>query len=149
MGINFVTVLFALVPLLGLLLLPAALVTALQVWLCRKSLRLGLILPGISLCLSVIMALQLAMFSAFTAGNVMAGGGTLKVTDENGTVIQEEVIAQPEQKVEFHPKTGLAAGAVFLVFNIPTIVFGGIWLHFMERQATREDLKRMRIEDLE
>ena len=40
-------------------------------------------------------------------------------------------------------------GAVFLVTNIPTAVFGGIWLHYKGRRDTLEALKRMRIEDLE
>ena len=38
---------------LFVLMLPIALLVALQVWLCRKSTRLGLILPGISLALSL------------------------------------------------------------------------------------------------
>ena len=35
--------------------LPIALMVALQVWLCKKSLKLGLILPCISLALSLIL----------------------------------------------------------------------------------------------
>ena len=41
-----------------------------------------------------------------------------------------------------------AAGVIFLATNIPTAVFGGIWLHYKGRRDTMEDLKRMRIEDL-
>lgn len=33
--------------------------------------------------------------------------------------------------------------------NILTIVFGGIWLYFKSRRDVIDDLKRMRIEDLE
>ena len=36
----------------------------------------------------------------------------------------------------------------FLVSNIPTVVFGGIWLHYKGRRDTQDDLKRMRVEDL-
>ena len=35
-----------------------------------------------------------------------------------------------------------------LVSNIPTVVFGGIWLHYKGRRDTQDDLKRMRVEDL-
>ena len=42
----------------------------------------------------------------------------------------------------------LMLGVVFLVSNIPTLIFGGIWLHFKNRRDLREDMKRMRIEDL-
>ena len=43
----------------------------------------------------------------------------------------------------------LVIGILFPVTNIPTVVFGGIWLHYKGRRDTYEDLKRMRIEDLE
>ena len=43
-------------------LLPVALVVALQVWLCRKSLRLGLILPALSLLFSLVIVFSLAAF---------------------------------------------------------------------------------------
>ncbi len=144
--------------------LPIALMVALQVWLCKKSLKLGLILPCISLALSLILVLSMATFSTLTvtAGNTMVtpigGGATQSPAQEDYIEIpaQEEdyveVPAQegvPRQKTEFHPQTLLAVGVVFLVSNIPTVVFGGIWLHYKGRQDTLEDLKRMRIEDLE
>ena len=37
---------------------------------------------------------------------------------------------------------------MLLVSNIPTVVFGGIWLHYKGRRDTQDDLKRMRVEDL-
>ncbi len=41
-----------------------------------------------------------------------------------------------------------AAGGVFLVANIPTVVLGGIWLHYKTRQDLREEMKRMDLQDL-
>ena len=137
---------FGLVFYLFILLLPVALLVALQVWLCRKNVKLGLILPGLSLALSLLLTLSLVVFSAV---NMEVGGGSIRVMDENGNVIQEEIIEPPERKVEFHPRTLMASGVVFLVSNIPTAVFGGIWLHYKGRRDTYEDLKRMQIEDLE
>ena len=71
----------------------------------------------------------------------------MRVADENGQVVQiePEVIGEPQ------PVPGAMRNAVlvFLVTNIPTVVFGGIWLHYKGRRDTYEDLKRMRIEDLE
>ncbi len=137
---------FGLIFYLFILLLPVALLVALQVWLCKKGPRLGLILPSLSLALSLVMVFSIAAFSAV---NGTVGGGGLRVTDENGNVIQEEVIpAQPEQKTEFASNTLIAVGLVFLVTNIPTAVFGGIWLHYKGRRDTAADLKKMRIEDL-
>lgn len=121
-----------------ILLLPAGLLVLLQVLLCRKGKGLGLILPGISLTLSLLIVFSIAAF-----GRVV--GGNLQLTDENGNVIQEEIIEAPPVKAG----EVLAVGLVFLAANIPTVVFGGIWLHYKGRRETVEDLKRMRIEDLE
>ena len=136
---------YALVFYLFILLVPVALLIALQVWLCRKNVKLGMILPALSLTLSLLLTLSLVVFGAF---NMSSGGGNVRVTDENGNPVQEEIIVS-ERRMEFHPRTLIAAGVVFLVTNIPTAVFGGIWLHYKGRRDTQEDLKRMRIEDLE
>ena len=131
---------FGLVFYLFILLLPIALLVALQVWMCKKGKWLGLVLPGISLVLSLILVSSIAAFTT-------VGGGSMRVADENGQVVQiePEVIGEPQ------PVPGAMRNAVlvFLVTNIPTVVFGGIWLHYKGRRDTYEDLKRMRIEDLE
>ena len=46
MAMASVAGIFGLIIYLFVLMLPIALLVALQVWLCRKSTRLGLILPG-------------------------------------------------------------------------------------------------------
>ena len=154
---------FGLILWLFFLLVPIALLIALQAWLCRKSLKLGLILPGLSLALSLLLVFSVAAFSLL---NGQTSGGTLTLT-ENGQVVQQTVTedgvttvydgegniidqyeepgAQPE------PITPAAVGTVvvlFLVSNIPTVVFGGIWLHYKNRRDFQEDLKKMKIEDL-
>jgi hypothetical protein len=123
---------------LFVIMFPIGLLVLLQVWLCKKSVRLGLILPGISLVLSMVLVFSMAAFGRI-------GGGALRVTDENGNVIQEETIKAPPIKAG----EVVAVGLVFLVSNIPTVVFGGVWLHYKGRKDTLDDLKRMRIEDLE
>ena len=123
-------------------LLPFALLVVLQVWLCRKSARLGLILPVLSLLLSVVLVFSLVVLQRAT------GRSTITVTDETGQVIQQ----WEEENVSGGISVGetiAASVVVFLVTNIPTVVFGGIWLHYKGREDTREDLKRMRIQDLE
>lgn len=121
--------------------LPIALLVALQVWLCRKSLKLGLILPALSLALSLLLALTVGASLMLTRA-----GGTLTVRDEvTGEIIQQENF---ESDVYTNPAALVGAGVLFLVANIPTAVFGGIWLHCKGRRDTLEDLKKMRIEDL-
>lgn len=120
------------------LLLPVALLVVLQVWLCRKSRKLGLILPVLSLVVSLLLVLSLGVFQRI-------GGGAMRVTDEYGNVVQEEYI---EAKPITPGDIGALAG-MFLVSNIPTVVFGGIWLYYKNRRDFKDDLKRMKIEDLE
>ena len=116
---SIMTILFVLPVVLLSMLLPLALVVALQVWLCRKGKWLGLILPAITLAMSLMICLSVVGFSAVT------GGGSVQVTDGHGNIV------------------------VFLVFNVPTLVLGGIWLYYKNRREWKEDLKKMNIQDLE
>lgn len=139
---------------LFMFMLPIALLVALQVWMCRKGKWLGLILPGISLALSLVMAFSMAAFSTLTVGgNTMVSGGAVQVPAQEEDYVespaQEGVSRGEREKTEFHPEGLITAGVLFLVMNIPTVVFGGIWLHYKGRRDTLEDLKKMRIEDLE
>ena len=68
---------FGLLIWLAFLLVPIALLIVLQVWLCKKSLKLGLILPALSLCLSLLMVFSLASFTSFSGGgSLVLEGGT-------------------------------------------------------------------------
>ena len=155
-GTGLLIGMFGLVFYLFILVLPIALLVALQVWLCRKGRWLGLILPGISLALSLVMVLNVAAFSTMS-GTVTVGGGANFVTSsgEEVPVQQGEYVEVPAQESspggerKFPVNTVIAVGGLFLVMNIPTVVFGGIWLHYKGRRDTLEDLKRMSIEDLE
>lgn len=142
-------------------LVPIALLIALQVWLCRKGTRLGLILPILSLLVSLMMVFSMGAFT-------MVGSNGTQRLEQDGTLVQEwitkdgivtvydgegNVIDQyPDPNHEANSQlTRNALGAlviVFLVTNIPTVVFGGIWLHYKGRRDTLDDLERMRIEDL-
>lgn len=149
-----------------LILVPIALLVVLQVWLCRKGKWLGLILPVLSLLMSLLLVFSIG---AFTSLNTQIGG---RVTlEEDGTVVESRVYEDGMVSVydgngnliDQYPDPnagddsrdeGLTSGALgamaglFLVSNIPTVVFGGIWLHYKGRRDTQDDLKRMRVEDL-
>ena len=93
-------------------LLPIALLVVLQVFLCRKSRKLGLILPILSLLLSFALT-SVALINCVTP----ASASSMVTVDENGNVV-EEVLPQPE----FYPPTGgeiAALIALFLTCNIP------------------------------
>ena len=112
------------------ILLPVALVLALQVWLCRRKNRwLGLILPGLSLAVSLLSLLSMLAFRG-------AVGGSMTVT-ENGQVVEETVTENGMTTV--YDGEG----------NIPTVVLGGIWLHYKNRRDFQDEMKKMNIQDLE
>ena len=142
------------------ILLPVALVLALQVWLCRRKNRwLGLILPGLSLAVSLLSLLSVLAFRGVV-------GGSMTVT-ENGQVVEETVTENgmttvydgegnildqypaPDSQDGVGPETVLTAAGVFLVNNIPTVVLGGIWLHYKNRRDFQDEMKKMNIQDLE
>ena len=79
-----------------LALLPIALLVVLQVFLCRKSRKLGLILPVLSLVLSFVLT-SVALINCVTP----AAAATMTTVDENGQMV-EEVIPQPD----FYPPPG-------------------------------------------
>ena len=118
-----------------------ALVVALQVWLCRKGKWLGLILPAITLAMSLMICLSVVGFSAVT------GGGSVQVTDGHGNIVEE--YHREEEHHQLQPADLAMVGGVFLVFNVPTLVLGGIWLYYKNRREWKEDLKKMNIQDLE
>ena len=138
MMITSVMGIFALMFYLAIMLVPIALLVALQVWLCRKSLRLGLILPGLSLLFSLAMLLSVGVFSHV--------GTSVVSYDEHGTVVEEH-------HEESHPGVGAETfalmGVNFLINNIPTVVLGGIWLHYKNRRDFQSELNKMNIQDLE
>ena len=125
------------------MLVPIALLVVLQVWLCRKGRRLGLILPVLSLLLSLLLVVNL------TGIQMYAGVGTTTVTTygEDGQIVEQH--HEEHERGELTPGAMGSIAILFLVSNIPTVVFGGIWLHYKNRRDFQDDLKKMRIEDLE
>ncbi len=105
---------FRVILVLLLFLVLMALLVVLQVWMCKKSLKLGLLLPGSFLALGLMLT---AVF-AINAVGAMLGNLVVLV-------------------------------GIFLLANIPTFIFGGIWLYFKRRHDGLDALQRMQIEDLE
>ena len=151
------------------ILLPVALVVALQVWLCRRKTRwLGLILPGLSFLFSLLLVFSVGAFGLINQGGSV---GTLTL-DENGQVVQQTITengmittydgegniieqhpdpdAQEKQEAQEEIFRRLLPSAVllFLVGNIPTVVLGGIWLHYKNRRDFQDELNKMNIQDL-
>lgn len=146
------------------ILLPVALVVALQVWLCRRKTRwLGLILPGLSFLFSLLLVFSVGAFGLINQG------GSVGTLEENGQVIQQTITENgmttvydgegnildqypapdaQEKQNRISMEGLLAVGGIFLVCNIPTVVLGGIWLHYKNRRDFQDEIKKMNIQDL-
>ena len=168
MSMAAITGLIALPILLLSVLLPVALVVALQVWLCKRKTRwLGLILPVLSFLFSLLLVFSIGAF-----GLIQTGSGGSMTLDENGQVVQQTITengmittydgegniieqhpdpdAQEKQAAQEEIFRHLLPSAVllFLVGNIPTVVLGGIWLHYKNRRDFQDEIKKMNIQDL-
>ena len=66
--------------------------------------------------------------------------------DEHGTVVEEH---HEESHPGFGAETLALMGVNFLIDNIPTVVLGGIWLHYKNRRDFQDELNKMNIQDLE
>lgn len=140
MAASFISVVIALPIILTAVLLPVSLLAALQVWMCRKGKWLGLVLPALSLLMSLTLCLSMPAYGT-------AGGGNVQVYDGHGNPVEVRPAPQEEQALSLFSLA--PAALMFLAGNVPTAVFGGIWLYFKNRRDRQEDLMKMRIEDLE
>lgn len=122
------------------ILLPVGLVLVLQVFLCRKGNRLGLILPALSFLLSLLITLTVASFAYMTSGTVTSQ------TSVDGQVVEQQVEEVAPSMTA--PRQLLMVGGVFLVTNIPTAVLTGIWFYHKNRRDWKDELKKMDIQDL-
>src|SRR5665647_594475 len=115
----------------------------LQVFLSTKQNKLlGLIIPLICLLFSLIPMLALPMYTTTTSTSV----STESVTD--GAIIYEESVIHEPQK----PSISLIIATVapiFIISNIPTIIFLAIYFACRERRKKNLELEKMNIQDLE
>ncbi len=122
-------------------LVPVGLVLVLQVFLCRKGNRLGLILPVLSFLLSLFFTLSVGAFTMMGAGTL-----TMQTVSADGQVVETQVEEVEAPPVE--PQQLLMVGGVFLVPNIPTAVLTGIWFYHKNRRDWKKELEKMDIQDL-
>ena len=127
---------------------------ALQIFLSKKESKWpGLILPIISFCLSVVVVLGMAGPSYNDTDPIQVIEQTI---DENGVVSEAAApeTADAEQGVQETQKTqgilpmAAQVGSVFLLYNIPTIIFMAIYLGSREKRRQRKALEKMLAQDL-
>lgn len=122
-----------------------AVILFIQIKLSRsKNKYLGLILPVLSFLFSILMVLSMSAFFLLPTTGVQS-----VIDDETGEVIEEteEIIESSEQE---SPDISdfLGIGYAFLVSNIPTAVLGGVYLSERNKKRMKQEINKMKIEDL-
>lgn len=117
-------------------------VILLQIYLSKKENKwVGLILPIITLCISLIAVFSIAAFTTMTT--------TPQVIDENEMVIQEAAPENTAQPIQSASSLIFMIGSVFLLYNIPTAVLLAIYFGCREKQRQRKALEKMQAQDLQ
>lgn len=131
---TIILMLVVLIILIGVVLLQILLSKAQNKWL-------GLILPLITLCFSIIAVLGIAAFTSLTTE-------TLTIT-ENGEVIEEIIKNTPKQPIANVSTTVFTVISVFIIYNIPTVILLAIYAACRGKKKKNLELERMNIQDLE
>ena len=129
-----------------ILSLLAAGVIVLQIFLSKRQNKwLGLILPGISLFVSILVILGMLIF---TVSTVEISGENRTVNLETGEIIVETI---PVEVMQLNDSGSIIFSALYLFFlcNIPTIVLIGIYFACREKLRSKAALDKMTIQDLE
>lgn len=132
--INIILILFSFLILAGTVVL--------QVFLSRKQSRWpGLILPGLSFVLSVVIVLSIVMYT---------NTGVTKyeeITEENGVIVaQKESL---EEQITDNTPFVFSSALLFLLSNVPTVIHLGIYFACREKLKRNRQIEKMHIQDLE
>lgn len=119
----------------------------LQIFLSRQQNKWpGLIIPIICFMISIITVLSLSMYTVTTDMTVT------EIVDMNdGEVtetIHEENINTITEKPSFLSMLATVI-PVFLIFNIPTLIFIAIYFASREKLKLRKELDKMNVQDLD
>lgn len=117
-------------------------VVFLQLFLSKQQNKwLGRILPIIFFLFSLMAVLSVPAF--FTQGEL-----TLQQIASDGTVIEETIIEQPKKPIGNTGTAIFQVIVVFLLYNIPTLIFLVIYSTCREKMKRRSLPDKMNIQDL-
>ena len=131
--------------------LPLMAVLAVQKRLCRRGKWLGLILPAAALLyglfLTVIMSVVMFHYDGppmITTTGYTVPAGASSSYEPAPEDISVSYFPDPE-----HPLTpGMVAGFL-LVFNIPTLSLGWIWLKSRRQEQVKAEMDKLKLQELE
>lgn len=112
----------------------------LQIFLSKNRNKwLGLIIPLICFMFSITTVLSLVMFTNMES--------TLVTETINGVVVTDEVITLQSEKPSMISMLATAT-PVFIISNIPTVIFLAIYFACREKWKLRNELDKMNVQDL-
>ncbi|MCL2049971.1 MAG: hypothetical protein FWG87_14720 [Defluviitaleaceae bacterium] len=112
----------------------------LQIFLSRKERRwLGLILPTISLLISMIPVFGYAAFTETSSSSVQS---------VDGVFIYEAHAPSAAQPIESAPALIVVVLTVFILYNIPTVVFLSIYFACRGKRNRIKAVEKMSVQDL-
>ncbi|MCL1982005.1 MAG: hypothetical protein FWG53_02780 [Clostridiales bacterium] len=120
----------------------------LQIFLSKKEGRWpGLILPIITLCISLVAVFGIAAYQTLGAATMQAV--TQQTVTQDGAVMQE-TSPEPSGTAQTMPTPSLIFVVVstFLIYNIPTAILLAIYFACREKQRRRKALAKMQVQDL-
>ena len=138
-----------------LLILLFTLSVLLQIYLSkRKNKWLGLIIPILCFVNSLVMVLSVAVFSTVNSTGVEVFVQNVQVYKEGSEQdpASEKYVIPESEKDENEPSLaeGIAQVApMFLIFNIPTLGYLGIYIIIRKKLKNVTNLEKMNILDLE
>lgn len=113
----------------------------LQIFLCKmKNKWLGLIIPLICFMVSIIIIFSLSMYT-----NTQITSVTKTI---NGVVVADKAITPQSEKPSMLSMLA-AVIPLFIILNIPTLVFLAIYYACREKLKLRNELDKMNVQDLE
>jgi hypothetical protein len=113
----------------------------LQIFLSKKQSKwLGLIIPFICFIFSIVAVLSLAMYTNTEI--------TLVTESIDGVEVNNKTTILHQEQSNILPMIATAV-SVFLLYNIPTIIFLAIYIACREKLKLRSELDKMNIQDLD
>lgn len=118
----------------------------LQIFLSKQENKwAGLILPLITLIISLLAVFSVAIFS--TVGETQ---GITQITNENGVMVQEAVTESvPATQIINTSGAIVMVVMVFLLYNIPTVILLAIYAACRGKGRRQRALDKMSVQDLE
>jgi len=123
-------------------------IIVLQVFLSKKENKwLGLILPIISLCISLITVFNITAFTAVTVSTT-ASSSDIVLYEHGFAELQDTPEIYETRRIFPTSSLVFSVVSIFLIYNIPTIVLMTIYAACREKQRQKKALEKMQAQDL-